>query len=742
MSKQIAKDEYPLTYVKGVGPKRARALADVGIRNWQDLLWYFPKSYIDRNVSNSIKSLKFELINSEKNFISESIENIRISNESTIIAKVKSINLINYGRNKRLLKIIITDNGFDTAQILFWNSVDYFKNLYKIGQTIVISGRPELDKFNILTFNHPVIDAIEAEDEEKYIQGQILPRYQLNERMINYGITQKLVRNLVNEALNRHLEITENLPDEIIFKYRFPNRSDAVVNLHFPSSKELLLKSQRRIKFEEFFYYQLLLAIKYYKNKTEDKGIVFEKKSVLSRKLFESLPFELTSDQKRVIREIANDFKSGKPMNRLLQGDVGSGKTIVALFAMLMAIDNGYQTAIMAPTEILAEQHFKTINGFVQNFGVNCTLLTGSIKDSRKSLIIDDISSGRVNIVIGTHALFEERVKYYNLGLIIIDEQHKFGVAQRAQLKKLANQSLVDNSYTPHLLLMSATPIPRTLTMSYYGDLDLSVLKEMPKNRKPIKTKIVFESNLQEVYEFVKNQLKIGRQAYIVYPLVEKSEKLDLKSAVEYYEHLSKDVFSDFKCGLLHGQMKWDEKENVMREFLEHKYDVLVATTVVEVGIDVANATVMVVENAERFGLSQLHQLRGRIGRGSEQSYCILVTKDHYRYHFKKEIDIEKERNLAMLRLKSMEETNDGFKIAEIDLKIRGPGDILGTKQSGLPEFKYADIVADVDILRSAREEAFRLVGSDPTLQSDENIIIKNELRRKQQSDELYLEIA
>lgn len=742
MSKQTPQNEYPLTYVKGVGPKRAKALADVGIKNWEDLLWYFPKSYIDRNVSNSIKSLKFELINSEKNFFSESIENIKISNESTIIAKVKSINLINYGRNKRLLKIIITDNSFDTAQILFWNSVDYFKNLYKVGQTVVISGRPELDKFNILTFNHPVIDAIEAEDEEKYIQGQILPRYQLNERMINYGITQKLIRNLVSEALNRHLEITENLPNEIISKFRFPNRSDAVVNLHFPSSKELLLKSQRRIKFEEFFYYQLLLALKYYKNKTEDKGIIFDKKSVLSRKLFESLPFELTSDQKRVIREIANDFKSGKPMNRLLQGDVGSGKTIVALFAMLMAIDNGYQTAIMAPTEILAEQHFKTINGFVQNFGVNCSLLTGSIKDSRKSLIIDDISSGRVNIVIGTHALFEERVKYYNLGLIIIDEQHKFGVAQRAQLKKLANQSLADNSYTPHLLLMSATPIPRTLTMSYYGDLDLSVLKEMPKNRKPIKTKIVFESNLQDVYEFVKNQLKIGRQAYIVYPLVEKSEKLDLKSAVEYYEHLSKDVFSDFKCGLLHGQMKWDEKENIMREFLEHKYDVLVATTVVEVGIDVANATVMVVENAERFGLSQLHQLRGRIGRGPEQSYCILVTKDHYRYQFKKEIDIEKERNLAMLRLKSMEETNDGFKIAEIDLKIRGPGDILGTKQSGLPEFKYADIVADVDILKSAREEAFRLVSSDPNLQSDANKIIKDELRRKQQSDELYLEIA
>ncbi len=740
MTKASKNYEYPLAYVKGVGPKRAKALAEAGIKDLDDLLWYFPKSYLDRNVSNSIKSLKIELINTERNFYSASFENIRIINEHTIIAKVTSINLINYGRKKRLLKILVSDNSFDSAQILFWNSVDYFKNLFKIGQTIVISGRPELDKFNKLTFNHPVIDLIEANDEESYVQGQILPRYSLSEKMISYGISQKLIRNLVSEAINQVVDIRENLPERIISKYKFPNRKDAIAYLHFPPSKDLLLKSQKRIKFEEFFYYQIILATKYYRNKIEDKGIIFKRKSLLARKLYESLPFELTNDQKKVIREIANDFRSGKPMNRLLQGDVGSGKTIVAVLAMLIAIDNGYQTAIMAPTEILAEQHFKTINGFVQELGVNCTLLTGSIKDSRKSLIIDEITSGRTNIVIGTHALFEERVKYYNLGLIIIDEQHKFGVAQRAQLKKSASQSLIDKSYSPHFLLMSATPIPRTLTMTYYGDLDLSVLKEMPKNRKPIKTKVVFESNLPEVYEFVKNQLMNGRQAYIVYPLVEKSEKLDLKSAVEYYEHLSKAVFSDFRCGLLHGQMKWDEKESVMREFLERKFDVLVATTVVEVGIDVANATVMVVENAERFGLSQLHQLRGRIGRGSEQSYCILVTKDHFRYQFRKEIDIEKERNLAMLRLKSMEATNDGFKIAEIDLKIRGPGDILGTKQSGLPDFKYADIVADVDLLSLARSEAFTIVKEDPNLESESHKLIKEILEEDEQKNKLYFE--
>ncbi len=742
MSKSADKSDFPLTYVKGVGPKRAKALAEAGIIQPNDLIWYFPKSYIDRTASDSLRSLKIKLINSEREFITEKIENVKIISESTIIAKIKSINLIAYGKNKRFLKLMIYDNSNESAQVLFWNRADYFKSIFKAGQTIALSGKPELDKFNILSFNHPVVEIIDVEDEEKYRQGEILPRYQITERMTNSGITQYLMRELVEKYVNSDINFDETLPEDILKKYNFPNLKMAISNLHFPENKELLLRSQRRIKFEEFLYYQLSLAVKYQQSKTIERGLKMDKRSELLHKLFASLPFDLTFDQKKVIREIVDDLKSGKPMNRLLQGDVGSGKTIVAIFVMLIAIDNSYQTVIMAPTEILAEQHFKSIINYLDDMGVNSVLLTGSVNNSQKSLILDDIVNGRTHIIVGTHALFEERVKYNNLGLIIIDEQHKFGVAQRAQLKKLASQSLAETDYSPHILVMSATPIPRTLTMSYYGDLDISIIKEMPKNRKPIKTKIVFESNLNDVFEFVKNELRKGRQAYIVYPLVEKSEKLDLKSAVEYYEHLRKEIFNDFRCGLLHGQLRWEDKESIMKEFLEHKYDILVATTVVEVGIDVANATVMVIENAERFGLSQLHQLRGRIGRGSEQSYCILITKDHYRYRYKKDVDIEKERSLAMIRLKSMEETSDGFIIAEIDLKLRGPGDILGTKQSGMPEFKYADIVADIELLSLARNEAFSIINRDPNLTKHSHKVLQEEFMRRKTKKEFYFDIA
>nr|MDA3842735.1 ATP-dependent DNA helicase RecG [Candidatus Kapabacteria bacterium] len=473
-----------------------------------------------------------------------------------------------------------------------------------------------------------------------------------------------------------------------------------------------------------------------------EKGLQMDPKSLSARTLFDRLPFELTRDQKKVIREISRDMSSPEPMNRLLQGDVGSGKTIVAALSMLVAVDNGFQTLIIAPTEILAEQHYHSFKNMLKDLDIEIVQLLGGQRAKARRQILESIESGKAKVIIGTHALFESTVHYNMLGLIVIDEQHRFGVAQRAKLKKLAELSYPVSKLTPDVLVMSATPIPRTLSLTVYGDLDVSIIKQMPAGRKPIRTKVVFEKELPEVFEFIRSEIEAGRQAFIVYPLVEKSEKIDLKSAVEHFETIDNEIFHDLKCGLIHGQMFWYEKEEVMQGFLDKEYDVLVATTVIEVGIDVPNASVMLIENSERFGLSQLHQLRGRVGRGDQQSYCLLATKDNFKYQFSKKSKNDDERINAVIRLKTMEESTDGFRIAEVDMELRGPGDVLGTRQSGLPSFRFLDIIRDVDIISSAKNLADEIITDDPHLRKAKNSLLKEEYMRKYSKDSNYFDTA
>ncbi|MBF8248326.1 MAG: ATP-dependent DNA helicase RecG, partial [Bacteroidetes bacterium] len=494
----------------------------------------------------------------------------------------------------------------------------------------------------------------------------------------------------------------------------------AIQNIHFPSSQQSLDLATRRLKFDELFFLQLLLALRRYHFKHEEKGISYKVESKLARQLVDSLPFGLTQAQKRVIAEIAADMKTPKPMNRLLQGDVGSGKTIVALLAMLVAIENGYQVAFMAPTEILADQHFRTIASFLKTIPVNVRLLIGGQRKKLREDILEDIRSGNAQIVVGTHALIEENVRFASLGLTVIDEQHRFGVMQRAALR--------EKGYNPDVLVMTATPIPRTLAMTIYGDLDVSVIDEMPANRKPVRTATRLEGQKPKVYDFVKDEVQRGRQVYIVFPLIEESEKVDLKAATKEFENLQDKVFPGLKLGLIHGRMKTEEKDAVMAAFKSGGIHILVSTTVIEVGIDVPNATVMIIENAERFGLSQLHQLRGRVGRGGDQSYCVLIADYTWFDTRKRGKDLfaqQEEKDVARIRLDTMVETNDGFKIAEVDLKLRGPGEFFGTKQSGLPGFRIASLVDDAELLHVARKEAFAVVEQDPQLRSSSNKSIR-----------------
>lgn len=704
--------DVPVQYLKGVGPKRSAALESHGIHTVSDLLYYFPRGYIDRTKIIQIGDLPEYLLHQQ---------------QVTVVGEVFRIEVRRArSTNRPMLFVVLRDDtGFVTC--VWFEKVQWFRDAFVVGELLACSGRPTADQYGRPQFIHPDYDHLRGTMEEdepdwgKLINtGAIIPKYSSTEELQRTGLDSRGFRRILRQAVTRHLDVIgEPLPADLRRRNSLVNLQDAIRNIHFPSSNDDLEAARRRLKFDELFFLQLMLAVRKRIYRNELPGISFQPKSKLARQLVDSLPFTLTSAQRRVIREIAGDMEAPRAMNRLLQGDVGSGKTIVALVAMLIAVENGYQVAFMAPTEILAEQHARTLAAFLEGMPVSLRLLIGGQKKKLRKEILEDIRRGSANIVIGTHALIEEGVEFARLGLVVIDEQHRFGVLQRSELRQ--------KGVNPDVLIMTATPIPRSLALTLYGDLDVSVLDEMPENRRPIKTAVRSESQKEKVFAFVRDEVRRGRQAYIVVPLIEESEKVDLKAATIEYERLQKEVFPEFRLGLLHGRLPTDEKDEVMRKFRNGEYQILVSTTVIEVGIDVPNATIMIIEDAERFGLAQLHQLRGRVGRGAEQSYCILIA--NYAWFDRKRkgaSESTEEKLAAKKRLDTMVATTDGFKIAEVDLQLRGPGEFFGTKQSGMPELRLANIVEDSELLVLARQEAFRLIEQDPQLRLPENAPVRS----------------
>ena len=680
--------ETEITYLPGVGPKRAKVLGEeLGVKTFADLLANFPYKYIDRSKLYSI-----EEVNTEMPFVQ-------------IRGRILSFETFDMGPRRERVVAHFTD-GRNLMDLTWFNGGKYARTHYKIGTQYIVFGKPTLfnGRINVV---HPDIDPA----EEMQLSGMgMQPYYSLTEKMKKAGFTlrsmERLMRNLMDMIKD---PLPETLPDEQVSRLHLASRDEALRNIHFPESAKALERARVRLKFEELFYVQLNIVRYASDNRRKYRGYVFPRiGNVFNSFYHDNLPFPLTEAQKRVIREIWNDMRSGRQMNRLLQGDVGSGKTLVALMSMLIALDNGYQACIMAPTEILAEQHLNTINDFLKGMDVRVELLTGIVKGKRRNTILEDLAAGRVDILVGTHAVIEDTVRFARLGMVVVDEQHRFGVAQRVRL-----WSKSDNP--PHVLVMTATPIPRTLAMTLYGDLDVSVIDELPPGRKPIQTQHVYDAQLPQLYESIRRQIRLGRQAYIVFPLIEESEHIDLKNLEDGYETL-RQIFPEFKMSKVHGKIKPKEKEEEMQRFASGETQILVATTVIEVGVNVPNASVMVILDAQRFGLSQLHQLRGRVGRGADQSYCILVTTYQLSADTRKRIDI-------------MCETNDGFRIAEADLKLRGPGDIEGTQQSGMAfDLKIADIARDGQLVQMARDEAQAIITADPLMQNPDNAIFVRRL--------------
>jgi len=704
-----AEPVYPLQWLKGIGPARAAALAEIGVRTLRDLLLLPPRAYLDRRTVLSLRQIRMELAGEDG-----------LPDQITAIVEVVRMQMIESGKGRKRLIVRVSDASGE-ASLVFFHGAQYFVKAYQPGDLLAVGGAPELFGGN-LQWVHPELERIEREEEGLIHAGRIIPQYRQTAAMRSAGLTSRTLRALLDTVLAEQggEVLAESLSAELLERHNLMPLREAARAIHFPDDEEQLERARRRLKFEELFLFELGLAFQHRSDRIGEPGIAFNAHSALARALLESLGFELTEAQKRVVREITADMTRPVAMNRLLQGDVGSGKTIVAVLAMLVAVDNGYQCALMVPTEILAEQHARSLQTLLAGLPVKVVQLVGGQKKKMRRELLEQVAGGGAQIVVGTHALFQQGVEYANLGLVVIDEQHRFGVEQRARLRTKGRR--------PDTLIMTATPIPRTLTMTLFGDLDVSAIDELPAGRRPIRTGVRFESQLPDVWQFVRGEVMSGRQAYIVYPLVEKSEKLEAKSAVEHFEYLRTSVLPDLKLGLLHGQMFWYEKEDAMREFLERRVEVLVATTVIEVGIDVPNATVMVIENAERFGLAQLHQLRGRVGRGGDQSYCILCTKDHFRYHLRPGMtqnEARQERRATIRRLQAMVETTDGFRISEIDLELRGPGDVAGTRQSGLPEFRHANIVTDGPLVGEARAAAFDLVARDPNLSLPENAPVR-----------------
>jgi ATP-dependent DNA helicase RecG len=679
--------ETPIEFLKGVGPNRGALLRkELGIHKYGHLLNFFPNRYIDRT--------RYYKINELQNNIAE----------VQIIGKIINIKTVEFGKNqKRLVATFVDDTG--QMELVWFQGHKWIRESLKLNEMCLIFGK--CTSFgNTFNMAHPEIELL-AEHEQS-LRSAMQPVYPSTETLTNRGISNRAINKMMQQLFQEtQAQFAETLPDYLTAELKLIPKNAALFNIHFPKSAEALAKAQFRLKFEELFYIQLQLISKNLIRKHKIKGHPFTKIGTYFNDFYQNhLPFDLTNAQKRVIKEIRIDMGSNAQMNRLLQGDVGSGKTIVALMSMLIALDNGFQSCLMAPTEILANQHFNGLSELASELHINIKLLTGSTKIAARRIIHEELENGTLHILIGTHALLEDKVKFQNLGLAVIDEQHRFGVEQRSKLWK-------KNEIPPHVLVMTATPIPRTLAMSLYGDLDISVIDELPPGRKPIQTVHRFDSNRLKVWKFIRDEIALGRQIYIVYPLIEESKTMDFKDLMDGYESISRDFpLPQYAISILHGKMKPADKDAEMKRFAEGKTNIMVATTVIEVGVNIPNASVMIIESAERFGLSQLHQLRGRVGRGAEQSYCILMTS-------------HKLSSDSKTRMETMVSTNDGFEIAEVDLKLRGPGDLMGTQQSGVLNLQIADIVRDRDILQLARNYALKILKDDAPMQKPENAILR-----------------
>ena len=681
-------------YLSGVGDKKAAVLAkELNIHSYKDLLYYFPFRYVDK-----IVFVKVNEISSEDIYIQ-------------VKGKITDKETVATGKNKRLVVGFADETG--RVELVFFKGLKWIYDKLNIGQQYIIFGKPS--RFNS-TFNfvHPEVEPVNsyrssASSSPESNTDKYIPVYSTTEKMrnsfLNTKAVAKITKNLINEC---HGHIEETLPEYIVKHYHLLSLQQALENIHYPKNPEILAKARLRLKFEELFFMQLEHQLLKSNRTNKSKGFVFSKVGDNFKGFYKNnLSFELTNAQKRVIKEIRNDMRSGRQMNRLLQGDVGSGKTLVALMSMLIATDNGYQAVLLAPTEILAQQHYNSITRMLRGMNVEVALLMGSIKGKARQNILSNLQEGAIDILIGTHAVLEDTVVFNNLGLAVIDEQHRFGVEQRSKMWSK------NKSMPVHILVMTATPIPRTLAMTVYGDLDVSVIDELPPGRKPINTIHLTDAYILKLYDFMRQQIKAGRQIYIVYPLINESEKLDLKDLMDGYDAIERQFpLPEYQISIVHGQMKAEAKDYEMQRFKDGITNIMVATTVIEVGVDVPNATVMIIQNAERFGLSQLHQLRGRVGRGANQSYCILMTKDNLSKESARRIDI-------------MCSTNDGFVLAQEDLALRGPGSIQGTQQSGVLELKIADIVKDEPLVRTTRDLAVFIVAKDPDLMDEHNNLLQ-----------------
>lgn len=676
----------PIEYLKGIGPERSKLIKNVlGISTVEDFLYFFPLRYLDKSKVYRVADLKEENV------------------EIQLKGRIYDLKEITYGRGQKRLSAKFRDET-GALDLVWFQYTQWLKDQIPLNKELYIFGRVSLfgQQFSMA---HPEIELEEKREKELRLR----PIYPSSEKITKRGLNQKFFQGIQAHILG-HVTglVQENLPQSLIQSLKLMGRQEAFVNIHFPKDTSAFEQADRRLKFEEAFFFQLGYALKKQYNKTSTVGNPFPLVGDFFNDFYQNrLPFELTNAQKRVLKEIRNDMRLPIQMNRLLQGDVGSGKTMVALLSMLIAIDNGFQSCMMAPTEILAQQHFNSLSEALFGTGVNIRLLTGSTKAAERKIIHSELENGTLHILVGTHAVLEDKVKFKNLGLAIIDEQHRFGVEQRAKL-------WMKNKIPPHILIMTATPIPRTLAMSFYSDLDVSVIDELPMGRKPIITAHRREKDRNSVFRFAKDEIDKGRQVYFVYPLIEESEALDYENLMGGFERVSEAFpYPDYAVTMLHGKMKPQEKDEAMQYFASGKANIMVATTVIEVGVNVPNASVMIIESAERFGLSQLHQLRGRVGRGAEQSYCILMTSD-------------KMSSDSRTRIKTMCETNDGFKISEVDMKLRGPGDILGTQQSGVVDFKRLDLAQDGHIIKAAKDTVEALLRVDPSLQQEQHQAMKN----------------